>query len=68
MGKALAAVQACNDTLADNPLLLMHLSAVELAAYRACLDDRPRSRQHFYLYGGLYGLHLLVTAVGIGSG
>ena len=38
---------------------LLQLSAHELEAYRLCLDDRPRSRQHFYLYGGLYGLHLL---------
>lgn len=59
MGKALAAIQACNDSLAESPLRLLDLSADELQAYRTCLDDRPRSRQHFYLYGGLYGLHLL---------
>ena len=34
-------------------------SAGELQAYRTCLDDRPRAKQHFWLYGGLYGLHLL---------
>jgi hypothetical protein len=59
LGRALAAVQACNLTLADDPSLLLHLSAAELTNYRLCLDDRPRARQHFYLYGGLYGLHLL---------
>ena len=59
MGRALAAVQACNDSLADNPMQLLQLSPSALAEYRACLDDRPRSKQHFYLYGGLYALHLL---------
>jgi hypothetical protein len=59
MGKALAAIQACNDSLAEDPMRLLTLPAHELAAYRACLDDRPRARQHFYIYGGLYGLHLL---------
>jgi len=28
-------------------------------AYRLCLDARPTSRQHFWVFGGLYGLHLL---------
>jgi hypothetical protein len=59
MGRALAAIQACNDSLAEDPTRLLQLTASELEAYRLCLDDRPRSRQHFYLYGGLYGLHLL---------
>lgn len=59
MSRALAAIQACNDTLADEPMRLLTLPPPELAAYRACLDDRPRSKQHFYLYGGLYALHLL---------
>ena len=40
-------------------MLLLDLPPAELAQYRACLDDRPRSKQHFYIYGGLYGLHLL---------
>ncbi len=57
--RALAALQACNDTLAERPILLLDLPPAELLAYRTCLDDRPRSKQHFYLYGGLYGLHLL---------
>ena len=59
MGRALAAVQACNDSLADDPMRLLTLPPAELESYRLCLDDRPRSRQHFYLYGGLYALHLL---------
>ena len=59
LGRALAAIQACNDSLAENPMALLALPADELATYRACLDDRPRSKQHFYLYGGLYALHLL---------
>lgn len=59
MGRALAAIQACNDSLAEEPMRLLKLSPAELEAYRLCLDDRPRSRQHFYLYGGLYALHLL---------
>lgn len=59
MARALAAIQACNESLAEAPLRLLDLPPHELQAYRNCLDDRPRSRQHFYLYGGLYGLHLL---------
>ena len=59
VARALAAVQQCDDALAEDPLKLLALSADGLASYRKCLDDRPRSRQHFYLYGGLYGLHLL---------
>ena len=49
MERALAAVQACNDSLAEAPMQLLNLPAEELSAYRACLDDRPRSKQHFYL-------------------
>ena len=49
MSRALAAIEACNDTLFHEPTRLMGLSADELQAYRTCLDDRPRSRQHFYL-------------------
>ena len=59
MARALAALQACNDSLADDPMQLLNLPPSELARYRACLDDRPRSKQHFYMYGGLYALHLL---------
>ena len=59
IGRALEAVQACNSTLADDPMLLLHLSKEALAQYRSCLDDRKRSRHHFYLYGGLYALHML---------
>ena len=46
-------------SLVADPLLLMGLSTAELTAYRLCLDERKRARQHFYMYGGLYGLHLL---------
>ncbi len=49
MSRALAAIEACNDTLYNEPMRLMHVSADELQTYRTCLDDRPRSRQHFYL-------------------
>ncbi|KAL1529577.1 hypothetical protein AB1Y20_000521 [Prymnesium parvum] len=59
LGKALLAIRECNETLAANPSLLLDLSAAELSRYRLCLDDRPRAHKHFYLYGGLYGLHLL---------
>ena len=59
MARALAAIDACNDTLYMSPVRLLGLTAHELEVYRSCLDDRPRSKQHFYVYGGLYGLHLL---------
>ena len=93
ISRALAAIEACNDTLYQMPTRLMSLSAEELQAYRSaacssallqlsqhlpptlpplpplttpslptttathrtCLDDRPRSKQHFYLYGGCMG-------------
>ena len=59
MSRALAAIEACNDTLYTSPMTLLNLPPKEVEAYRLCLDDRPRSKQHFYLYGGLYALHLL---------
>ena len=59
MGRALAAIQECNQTLAADPTLLLQLSSAQLTAYRLCLDDRKRARQHFWIYGGLYGLHML---------
>ena len=59
MGRALAAIQECNQTLAADPTLLLQLSSNQLTAYRLCLDDRKRARQHFWVYGGLYALHLL---------
>ena len=38
---------------------LLRPPPAEVAAYRGCLDERPRAKQHFYLQGGLYALHLL---------
>ena len=50
MARALAAIDACNDTLYMSPVRLLGLTAHELEVYRSCLDDRPRSKQHFYVY------------------
>ena len=58
-GRALAALTECNASLAAAPHALLGLPPAEVAAYRGCLDERPRAKQHFYLYGGLYALHLL---------
>jgi len=59
MGRALAAIERCSRPLFSDPLLLLRASPPELEAYRLCLDARPTSRQHFWVFGGLYGLHLL---------
>lgn len=59
MQRALDAIVACNETLADNPMLLLSLPPAEHAAYRGCLEEPKTAGKHFYLFGGLYGLHLL---------
>ena len=59
MGRSLDALLGCNATLGLQPSLLAVLPPAELDAYRVCLDARKTSRQHFYVYGGLYALHLL---------
>jgi len=59
MQRALDAIVACNETLADNPMLLLSLPPAEHAAYRGCLEEPQTAGKHFYLFGGLYGLHLL---------
>ena len=59
MGRSLEALLGCNATLFEQPGLLPTLPPKAFEAYRACLDERKTSRQHFYVYGGLYALHLL---------
>ena len=57
--RALAMITECDAGLAANPSRLLSMPTAEVGAYRRCLDDRKRARHHFYVYGGLYGLHLL---------
>lgn len=59
MSRALEMLTNCDGMLAAEPLRLLTASPEQLQSYRLCLDERPRSRHHFYIYGGLYALHLL---------